>query len=252
MANKDSSRAVVRVGVDAAERMQRLMRKKDESSIEYAYRTLEYNIMMLKIPPAAFIREAEIAQRLNMSKTPVHQAINLLRDQTLVDVKARSATHVSRVDLNALDQGFFLRATVEPAVIYHLMETGTPKELSRLQTNLDAQRTLLANQADPYGYIGLDDAFHRIIYQMAGKDLVWSSIKKVTAHFDRVRYMGLVFGYEAPNDNEHHDIFEILTGKTKTTEEQIRWTVSHHLSHYLSFFEQMKTDHPDFFVSSNS
>jgi DNA-binding GntR family transcriptional regulator len=248
MIQMKSSRAVIRTGVNAAEAMHIFPRQEKETGVAYAYRILEYNILMLIIPPGAWVRESCIAKRLGLSKTPVHQAVGLLHDHMLVDVKAQSATHVSYIDLNALRQGLFLRLTIEPAVILRVIGTMPTEDLTRLATNIKGQREAIANKPDPYKFIHLDDEFHHIIYQAANKELVWESIRKGTTHFDRVRYMGLIFGYEDPDISEHEELYKMLAIGHDISERTIRDFIAHHLYHYTAYFDRMTNSHSDYFV----
>lgn len=248
MAQAKNSRATIRVGVDAAESMQLLPRRDNETGTAYAYRVLEYNILMLIIPPGAWVREAPIAEKLNLSKTPVHQAVGLLHDHMLIDVKSRSATHVSRVDLSILRQGFFLRSTVEPVVFSQVLQSIPAASLARLHQNLKEQHVLLDSDFNTAEFIRLDDEFHHIIYQAADKDLVWSAIRKTTTHFDRVRYMGLIYHYEQPSIDDHTELYKMLAVGQDVALETISSFTSKHLSHYLAYFGRMMDDHPDYFV----
>jgi DNA-binding GntR family transcriptional regulator len=243
-----NSRASVRIGIDASENMRLLPRKNNESGTDYAYRTLEYNILMLNIPPGAWIREKPIAERLNLSKTPVHQAVSLLRDHMLVDVKSRSATHVSRIDLNILRQGFFLRSTVEPVIVSQVIPSMSSTAIAMLRENLEGQQNLLSSNIDTFTFIRLDDEFHHIIYQAADKDLVWKAMRKVTAHFDRVRYMGLIYGYEQPSIHDHMELYKMLIVGRDVPQGEINKFILKHLSHYLAYFDKMIEDLPDYFV----
>jgi DNA-binding GntR family transcriptional regulator len=252
MAHAKGSRATIRTGTDAAEIMKLLPRKDGETGTSYAYRTLEYNILMLNVPPGTWVREEPIAERLGLSKTPVHQAVGLLRDHMLVSIKSRSATHVSRVDLSALRQGFFLRSTVEPVVISQVLCTMPTVYLAQLRQNLESQREALSTDVDVYEFIRLDDEFHHIIYRAADKDLVWNAVRKISTHFDRVRYMGLIRGYERPSVDDHVALYKMFTVGRKLPQEEISQFISNHLSHYLAYFDRMVEDSPDYFVLHDS
>lgn len=248
MYREKSARATIRVGKDAAGLMQILERQEDEGDTEYAYRVLSYNILMLNIPPAAFIQETRIGERLGMSKGPVHQAIMLLRENSLIDVKPRSATHVSLIDLDAVSQGFFLRSAVEPAVFAELQGSNNRKCIEHLAENVAAQRNALAAENfDAFSFIHLDDEFHHIIYVADNKNLIWDSLKKVTSHFDRIRYMGLILGYEKAASSEHEYLLDLLSGRKDISDEDIRLFIVNHLKHYQSYLNQMVDDHPSYF-----
>ena len=47
----------------------------NESSREYAYRIIRNNIIELDIKPGSMISEQEVAQELDVSRTPVHEAL---------------------------------------------------------------------------------------------------------------------------------------------------------------------------------
>lgn len=247
MTSTTRSRGTVRAGDDAAEYMELLRRHRNESNLSYAYRTLEYNILMLKIPPRTLVQESRIAERLKMSKSPVHQAVALLRDHYLMDVKARSATHVSPINLDAVAQGCFLRSTIEPAVLDELVSSISQQSLELLKSNLDAQCKELAGDVDPYRYIHLDDRFHQIIYEADGKSMIWDIMKKVATNFDRIRYMAFVLGYESPSDKEHIRIYEILSGSSQASPEEMHDFVKGHMHHYETYLASMIHDYPDYF-----
>lgn len=248
MYREKSARATVRVGKDAAGLMQLLDRQESEGNAEYAYRVLSYNILMLNIPPAAFIQETRIGEKLGMSKGPVHQAIMLLRGNSLVDVKPRSATHVSLINLDAVSQGFFLRSAVEPAVFTELQKSHSQECIVRLAENVAAQRhALVKENFDVFSFIHLDDEFHHIIYIADNKSLIWDSLKKVTSHFDRIRYMGLILGYEKAASSEHEYLLDLLSGKRDISVEDTKIFIVNHLKHYQSYLDQMVDDHPSYF-----
>ena len=74
----------------------KILQKLDtESQAQYAYRILRKNIMEFDLPPGCLINEGEAAKCLNISRTPIHEAVNRLKDELLVDVVDRAATGVA-------------------------------------------------------------------------------------------------------------------------------------------------------------
>jgi DNA-binding GntR family transcriptional regulator len=247
MPDKDT-RFVGRSGVRASECMKVFPRIPGETGSAYAYRTLYYNILMLYMPPGSWIRESSIAQQLDLSRTPVHEAINLLRDRRLVDVAPQSATHVSCIDISTLRQGCFMRGAIEPLVFEQLKGAIVDPFRTRLLESLDAQREVASGMRPEDEYISLDNEFHRTVYEAADKDFVWEFVRKACAPYDRVRYMGVLFGYERPSVSDHEDLYHYLTLGGTQAQGTIADLVRAHLSGYVSYFDRLMADFPDYFV----
>lgn len=236
-------RALKRMEADAAEYMTIIDREDGETAAHYVCRLLYYNIMMLVIPPGTLVREGRIAERLSLSKTPVHQAVALLEQLFLVEVRPQSATYVSRISYDLLRQGAFMRLTIEPVVCSHAAACISAQDLARLRELIGKQGTA----RDAYEFISLDDEFHHIIYSAAGKELVWTGIKRVSAHFDRMRYMGIIMGRDEIDTKEHEQLLGLLSfgerGNVKAFEELL----NHHLYHFANFFEELIASCPGYF-----
>ena len=65
------------------------------------------------IRPGEVIDEKAIAAQLNVSRTPVREAVKRLSDEHLVDVVAQSATRAARMDRNDIGQSFLIRRALE-------------------------------------------------------------------------------------------------------------------------------------------
>ena len=70
-------------------------RLEGENNREYAYRVLRQNIITLQFAPGQTLSEAELSEKLEMSRTPVHEAVMMLKNEWLVDVQAQRGSSVS-------------------------------------------------------------------------------------------------------------------------------------------------------------
>ena len=61
-------------------------RHERESAKEYAYRVLKDNIMSLELKPGEVLSEMELAEKLNLSRTPIREVIMRLKGEHLIDV----------------------------------------------------------------------------------------------------------------------------------------------------------------------
>ena len=58
------------------------------------------------IKPGEVIDEKAIAAQLNVSRTPVREAVKRLSDEHLVEVVAQSGTRAARIDRKEIDRPF--------------------------------------------------------------------------------------------------------------------------------------------------
>lgn len=239
-----------RGGDDVSDGFVVLPKAEDETSGDYAYRVLRYNILMYKLPPGAQLREAVVAQKLGLSKMPVHQAVGRLREQLLVDVVPQSGTNISRINVSAMRQGSLLRTDVEAQTLFRMAGRLPSSYIVRLSECLAEQRqTLEAKPLDIYRLASLDDEFHRIVFEGSGLEFTWRMIRAASTHYDRVRYMGLVYGFDDPNTfyHDHEDLAKRLAFGTRLTKDQLYTFIYGHLNHFVDFWDQMVELHPDFF-----
>lgn len=77
-----------------------------ENNREYAYRVLRDNIMTLQLLPGTTINEGELAELFHTSRTPIHEAVLMLKEEYLVDVYPQSGSKISRIQLDILKEGY--------------------------------------------------------------------------------------------------------------------------------------------------
>ena len=190
------------------------VRRMDENNRAYAYRMLRKNIMTLQLQPGCQLSEAELCEQLAMSRTPVHEALMMLKSEWLVDVLPQRGSIVSKISVPYLNEGFAMRRILEPALLRGLAGKLTREQLNEFQELLNRQNEDLyldRDAADDF-FISLDNDFHRLLYHDSGYDRIWEAMHNVTSHMDRVRYLdsALCRGNIASVQKEHEQIFGYL------------------------------------------
>lgn len=190
-----------------------------ESHSEYAYRIIRNNIMEFKLLPGTQLNEADLANALNISRTPIHEAVNRLKEDKFVDVVPRKESKVSYINISLVNEGIFMRCAIEPQII-KLVAGNMPLEyVKKIQDNLDLQKQILDEKNEIHKFYPVDDEFHKLIYQAANKSSIYTSVQKVVGHFDRLRHIIPYDGgydIESYSYKEHKELFSILMfGLTK-------------------------------------
>lgn len=169
--------------------------REGENHRAYAHRVLRLNIMTLRLAPGAELNEAALCARLQMSRTPVHEALSALRDAWLVEVFPQRGTRVTRIDPALVKEGYSARLLLESAL---LRDSAGKLGRTQVQCLLDCVRRQgqlpdrLPAQVDEA--IRLDDEFHRLIYKFGGRGHTWQAMRGLVSHYDRLRYLDALEG----------------------------------------------------------
>lgn len=210
-----------------------LPKTEDESNSQYAYRVLYYNLIRFTLCPGQKLNEKELTGALGISSTPFRQALFRLREEGFVDIRSQSSTTVSYIDYNLLQENMFIRSTLESAVIEQLCEQGLSASYQeQLKENLKLQSLYVDNATNRERFFDLDNSFHKLLFEAAGKPWSYITVCRSCAQFDRIRftnvftqpggeYASVSFFY-----NDHLSIFDaILHRDHSRMAERIR----HHL-----------------------
>jgi len=193
--------------------------RENESYGSFAYRVLRDRIMKLDLLPSTPIVEADIAEELEISRTPVHEAVMRLRDETLIDILPRKESRVSKIDLARVNDGLFIRTCIEPELILISMGNLSTSLMHRMLLNINAQQRVLAAGNPLNEFNEIDDDFHMLLYYAANRGNAYAQIRKMLTHFDRVRYLarreGAFEEIDRQSYEEHRQIFSAVAYRSQ-------------------------------------
>jgi DNA-binding GntR family transcriptional regulator len=141
-----------------------------------------------RLPPRTALSEATIATLLDVSRTPVREALVQLADEQLVHIYRKVGTVVAPISLSLLDEGRFARSTLECASHVQLAQTITPAQLDEFAQIVQQQRDAVARGAVDE-FFRLDEWMHRRLFEFAGRAHVWQMLQPMKRQFDRVRWL---------------------------------------------------------------
>jgi DNA-binding GntR family transcriptional regulator len=133
--------------------------------------------------PGDRFSEAEVGQRLGVSRTPVREALFRLRNEGFLEVESKSGWYVKPIDFDKLDQLYDLRVVLESASLARLVQReGDPPQLLRLKEQwlVPAAERL----ADGRAVGAMDEQFHAQLVVAAGNAEIARVHQDVT---DRIR-----------------------------------------------------------------
>lgn len=214
-----------------------------ESARDYALRVLKGNIISLDLKPGTAISENELATEIGISRTPVREAIIELAKAYLIEIYPQRGSFVSLIDPKMVEEARFLRRVMDTAVIEDVCETCDEEGIRLLEENVELQEFYLS-KGTPEKIFDLDNKFHRDIYVVAKKDIIYDIHSTLMIHFDRVRNLSVVTVKNYGIVGEHRAMLEAIKAKDK---EEASRLVAKHLDHYHVDEKEIKSRRPEFF-----
>jgi DNA-binding GntR family transcriptional regulator len=166
-------------------------RASSQSARERTLETLRRRIITLDLAPGTPLSENELAQELEVSRTPVRESLILLQLEGLVQVFPQIGTFVSLVDIDRVTQAQFVREAIECASLVDAVERVIAPDIEALHEVLDQQRRAeKAGAAEKF--FALDEEFHRELLRVGGHESAWTAVTSAKAHLDRARRLSLL------------------------------------------------------------
>jgi GntR family transcriptional regulator, rspAB operon transcriptional repressor len=132
-----------------------------------AYHTVRLAIRNLVLPPGQAILEREISEALEMSRTPVREALVRLETEGMLTLVPRRGFIVAPIEAEDLREIYAIIGTLDGLAIELAAERAEEDLLGRLDSIIDSQEEALRS-GDLTKWSALDDEFHDRIVRCAG------------------------------------------------------------------------------------
>ena len=202
---------------------------------------LQTAIVRGKLLPNTALSEATISSLIDVSRTPVREALAQLADEQLVLIYRQVGTIVAPVRLSLLEEGRFVRSTLECANHVQLVQNITPEQLTEFGQIIQRQRDAVSHgQLDQYSE--LDELMHRRLFEFAGREHVWPMLEPFKRQFDRVRWLLLgVSGHAERSLQEHEHILAQMAARDVAG---LGATVASHINHITQHLATLREQAP--------
>ncbi|MBP7000109.1 GntR family transcriptional regulator [Amaricoccus sp.] len=177
---------------------------------EQVYAVLRELILTGSMEPGVSLDEKAIAARLEVSRTPVHEAVKKLADEGLLQVRAQSGTTVAPLDRRQIEQAHVIRRALEGESARQAALRMTPAWLNRL-ADIQLLHAAAIERRAFVDAIAQDDAFHRAITEISDYPMLWRAIEISKAQLDRCRHLTIPLEGRGPATLvEHQAIVDAL------------------------------------------
>ncbi|WP_341779246.1 GntR family transcriptional regulator [Levilactobacillus sp. HBUAS70063] len=221
-----------------------------ESLQEKAYTTILTQIISLDLLPGQRVFDKDFEKQLDMSRTPVREALMQLTRNGLLHSVPQSGTYITKIDMQKALDARYARKVLEESIIAELCANIDPDDLFLLIQIINSQkRTIL--KMNSKRFFELDEKFHATIYLLADKTNLWKWL--LTFNYDLNRFRALRLRDKDLSFDilveEHIAIVHAL--KTGDAQQAVK-LVGHHLDLMLSEKDEVLSKYPDYFISTRS
>jgi DNA-binding GntR family transcriptional regulator len=193
-------------------------RKPGEVLGDYAYRVLRESIRAGLFEPGDYLREADVANWLEISRTPVREAFHRIVSEGLLVIGSWNGAMVAQLDAQQLVDLYAVRALLEGAAAGLAAEHASRIEIKNLFAIADRE---MAAKNDPEALVIINSELHQAIYNAAHNRYLLQSLNTVVDTLGLLRHSTFVLpGSIELAHKEHLGILRaIQDGDSKRAEE---------------------------------
>ena len=155
---------------------------------DLVYLELKHKILTGEIESQTRLMEIDLSEKMNVSRTPIREAIKRLADDGLVKIEPRRGAYVANISIKDMLDVFEVREDMEGFCAKLAAERITEDEKAELKSIAEEyERTL--NSGDKEAIIELDEKFHNFIVSCSGNETLSEMVNYVQELSLRFRYL---------------------------------------------------------------
>jgi len=198
-----------------------------------AYELLWEMITTLELEPGTQINEQQLAQELEMGRSPVRESLRLLAHENLVVVTPRHGLYVADVNVADLEQLSEMRLSLESLCARLATQRVTADDLVVLEALRQEQSTVPAE--DSRRLFDLDHKFHQAVARAARNKYLAQTLDRLFGLSRRLWYLVLPhLGYLPTAVEKHLDLVEAIKAGDADRAGQIMY------DHVEEFYAQVR------------
>lgn len=190
------------------------MAKKEANALRFkAYKAIKEKIIYLELRPGEKIFENALADSLNVSRTPVREALLMLEHEKLVVCTDSLGFIVRRFSTKDIGEYYALRNPIEEFVISLVVEKITEEEIAALRANVTEGEKIIAG-GDIRAITRCETEFHEMLYRAAKSEVLFETISGLVDKFQWFRAIALsVPGAAASSLSQHGKMVDLIETK---------------------------------------
>jgi DNA-binding GntR family transcriptional regulator len=180
---------------------------------------LRASILSFELKPGEPLGEDELARRLEVSRTPVREALSLLQQEGLVRRIRNRGAMVADVSLQAVLEAYEVRQHLESAAARKACAHVTDDDVAEIRSTIARMHPQPANIEEKLENEALDRGVHNVVLRVAGNTLLKDVVEQTRRRTQRVMFV-LPQGRYGTSIAEHQAIADALQARDADAAEE--------------------------------
>lgn len=215
------------------------MQEKDKRPLtDEAYDIIKMRIIDLHYRPGEVLFTQQLAQELNLSRTPVREALVKLSQEGLLGQTDSRKFQVTDITKESIVEIYSLRECFELAAVGHVIAHIDRNDIEAMQSIINRMNESL-KKGDADMFFSLDNEFHSYLIRKYNNRFLINFVNQLTDHQQRIRYVTFFVSNRMNSTiSEHQHILECLKSKDLSeASSAIKAHLSNAESEVLSFMD---------------
>ncbi len=156
--------------------------KKSKSMREQVYDKMKEMIFSGEIKQGERIVEVEFAEKFNVSRTPLREAIRMLELEGLLEDNVGVGVSVKKIGMSDIQEVYQIRIALEGIVLKEIIEKKNEKGIKKLEDILVKTKKLIDISASSDELFELFSEFNNILYNLSNYPKVVNLIKNINMY----------------------------------------------------------------------
>ncbi|MGL5437687.1 MAG: GntR family transcriptional regulator [Lachnospiraceae bacterium] len=153
-----------------------------------AYTTIKNKIISCEYAPGLFLNEEMLTSELNISRTPIRDALSRLEQEGLITIKPKVGITVKPLTIKSVTLCFEIRMLYEPYIIKHYGTALNEDELEKY-LKLFSYPAAKGKVYSDNEYYQLDTDFHQMIIDICPNHYIKRRYSLIQTQSERFRFM---------------------------------------------------------------
>jgi len=186
---------------------------------QQAYDFVKARIMNLDLKPGQYITDSQIVEELNISRTPVRDALRILEHEGFLISEARRGWKVYSLSLEDIHDIFDIKVVLESMIVRRAAECDDEEKRAALRDVMDLMKQAAAAKDDE-AWRQADIELHDTIFSMCPNERAARIIRNLNEQWWRVRIGFLAMQGRIERSNPEHEaiVESILAGNGEEAE----------------------------------
>lgn len=221
-------------------------RLEGETNSDYVYRSLRESIIRITLRPGEIISEPLLQNYFQMSRSPIREALSILKHENLLSVAPKSRTQVVLMNKRLLMESRYLRCVMEEKILKRILEKDTEPLQQQLKKIMDEAEDAMKHRSSAVKVIfDYDSLFHRTVFEFAGFSYLWDMIRTYNIQYSR--FLNLYVEEKLYGESflpDHRKLIQRIKDKDWPHLEQY---VNDNYTHVEGYLRELETKHPSYF-----